>query len=60
MLSDFFFEVIAYNIGFVVFKIASGGRYPKEYLDDDSYNRIIIVGVIIFLAIVLPIFYFIF
>ena len=60
ILSDFFFDVIVYNIGFVVFRIASGGRYPKEYMDGDSYNRIVIVGIIAFLAIVLPIFYFIF
>ena len=32
----------------------------KEYLDEYSYNRIVIVGVIIFLAIVLPISYHIF
>lgn len=60
MLLDFLLEFVAYNIGYFFIRLITGGKYPKEYLKDGGSIGVEIVGIIVFLAIVLPIFYFIF
>lgn len=60
MLVDFLLDIIAYNIGYFFIKVVTGGKYPKEYIDEGGSILVEIIGIIVFLAIVLPIFYFIF
>lgn len=52
---DFFAEIvlvfIGYNVGYFFLKFFSGGKYPKEYMEDGGDIRIEIFG--IFMLVVL-------
>jgi len=54
-LLDFFAEIvlvfIGYNVGYFFLKFFSGGKYPKEYMEDGGDIRIEIFG--IFMLVVL-------
>lgn len=60
ILLEFLMEFVAYNIGYFIIKFITAGKYPQKYLEDGGSIGVEIVGVITFLVVVLPIFYFVF
>jgi hypothetical protein len=53
-LLDFFAEIvlvfIGYNVGYFFLKFFSGGKYPKEYMEDGGDIRIEIFGIFMLLV----------
>lgn len=57
MIQEILLEFLAYNIGYFFLRIVTGGKYPKEYLSDGGDIKVEITGILVFLALVIPIFY---
>lgn len=57
MIQEILLEFLAYNIGYFFLRIVTGGKYPKEYLNDGGDIKVEITGILVFLAVVIPIFY---
>ena len=60
MLIDFLLEFVAYNVGYFFIRIITGGRYPKEYLENGGNMGVEVIGVLISVIILSIAFYFIF
>jgi hypothetical protein len=60
MILHFILEFIAYNVGYFFIRIITGGKYPKEYLENGGSIGVEVVGVLVSVIILVIAFYFIF
>ena len=57
---SFLFNVFTFRIGYAFLRIITFGKYPKEIVANTDKLKIEFVGIFVFLALVLPVFYILF
>lgn len=60
MIDEFLAGAILYNVGYFFLRIVTFGKYPKEIVANTDKLKIEFVGIFVFLALVLPVFYILF
>ena len=60
IIIEFLLEFVAYNVGYFFIRLISGGKYPKEYIQNGGSIFVEVVGVIVLVLILSIVSYFVF